>query len=1549
MSQVGGSATINGILYQILGTLEWAARIHLAIKPAGKELLEAQLIIEPEGGGGDARLQSSGQRVVGQWKTRKGHRTWSLQEIIEEVIPDLYLAVRDARLEDKTEYRFITSGRQGKLGAALDFFDELKRDSIPPDPVESLDDVVELQFFPTESCTKRELFLRIADTVRRRQSVRTEPELLTYQKLWHLLARFTFTEGCTVASLQQQINNFLYELVDYAEDVDAKRRELCTVLLELAARGDITISPDGLLRRAGLQANSFRQWAALRTRFRQKLDRTLQREKYEKEKDVRQPPAWPEDASVFVLKGESGQGKTWQLFNLASQLALGDELVVLIKASSDADRDLQAVADAVWKDGLNHDQSLSLDRMVERRRGVVPEIASPWLTVCIDEVRSVSHARRLLEHDWKGGGIQLAMTAPPTVGRVLENDYPESVRLVEIPDFTIEESRDYLQRRGREWGTIPEDVRRTLRRPLLAALYCDLAAEQNWTPTTEYELFERYWKRLQHTPGRPQADFPGDIGRMRRLAATILQQDSTYPWTQTALKNADVDDEAQKRLEAIGWLRRLDDGRVEIWHERLLNWAVAEALIEQRQDNRISTTDLGAWLAKFQRYSERFAGRFLGYVPMDVLWLASDPQRGLSAQVSSQLIAAIERHREYAGYPDSLYKDLLPTLGKHILPALLERLQGSVEQIEEAQDPASQKFNPYPQLIATTLVRIAKKDPESVQRSAVQLLDESVPELQQTGMRVLARSPCATALDRLWELHKQHARLLKEGKDPERYFLYDLSFPALRSCVQLEPNWLVAQIHAVDRKTDPVWELAYLVANLEGSSAREIWTKVKPTLLENVPPDKSRSLVSCIRRYRDFEELSRLEGWLQEEKDFASDSAFATLAILDPDRALSHFYEISQRGLYLSRFWWLPELLLSRRTEIQAKIRALMQGPDAKPWEVANVYQGQENEIDEDTLDLLLDIFEGELETYSDQIKTAPSTTPWLFLRLEFLAYLSRFGLLQRFQMRAGSKLETLLITLACSWVWRSGRGSDEELHYAHLILLKIGGTGITALINHELGHANLLARLNGLRWALVKPDAETHQRLRNVAQTNQMAGDPPSRLEQIRATRALAALQETETVLESVRRWGLSQLPDLLEWWQGHGYVEDECLRKAISDLEDKDENTQSNAVLILAVSGRTDFAPRIRQILSTAPEGSNLALAAIIALDELNDKDPETVALLTHRLQVPRALDLLFHIGTERALDVLEQHVLTLDRAEGLVPIRDLGLQVALGLSKYPSKRHVAARVVWEAIKGKDPLPWPNECFEVIGGLDNREVQEWLQEEAFPSEGAMKNGGRIVSVIRGLAKLDPEAAFQAAELALRRTQGNRELIPDLLVELDQNRAISLLCGHAPAERHTLTRWAIGRALRHTSQPNLVRENLEEMLQNSDSASCRAAAELCGWQRSDFQEILRILYTDASDDKLRKAARKALERQRNEREVQQLMDAFRDAEGSERWSFMEAIIELGDPYLLGSRKDPLWLGQVLDDAPFAFVEYARGRLERHVEELRKKAEEEEWEVNQDE
>ena len=252
MPEPGGSAAIYGILYQILANLWRVSEIHLETKLAGQEIRSARLILEPKGGG-DARYEGDGIRVVEQYKTRSGNRKWSLKDLIEGVLPNLFLDLDHSRPPGASQYRFVTDGRCSDSIHSPNFqrfLQIFKSIPAPSDILGSLDDPQECRFFKRGNLTARALFLHITKTVRPKGD-QTE-DAIHHRKVWHLLAGFEFDDRRTASHLIQDIDRALIELVDGDEDVEAKRRELCTILMELAAQGTVTCTPRAILDRAQL-------------------------------------------------------------------------------------------------------------------------------------------------------------------------------------------------------------------------------------------------------------------------------------------------------------------------------------------------------------------------------------------------------------------------------------------------------------------------------------------------------------------------------------------------------------------------------------------------------------------------------------------------------------------------------------------------------------------------------------------------------------------------------------------------------------------------------------------------------------------------------------------------------------------------------------------------------------------------------------------------------------------------------------------------------------------------------------------------------------------------------------------------------------------------------------------------------------------------------------------------------------------------------------------------------------------------------------------------
>ncbi|MFO0840903.1 MAG: hypothetical protein U0797_00705 [Gemmataceae bacterium] len=648
----GGSATINGVLYQMLWSLLRALKVHIEEPRHGPNFTieQTRLILEPRQGGGDLQSTRGATRVVEQLKASADDATWALTDVVGAVLTDLYVAF-DPNVPD-TAYRFITEGRIGHWCDVYRFFQGLrKRTWDEQKGIDALDDVDELEFkrkqgetWPLSKYTERSMFEHIVNEVRKRKVVEKREDICATRKgVWHMLGRFEFAGEHTSDRVRQEVNSLLLAIVAKDWSLDEKRQALLTGLAEEASKGAATIDSTAFLARYQLDSVPLTSWAVLRENARVSLDGALRRMNYSPEEDVRKEVArrvirgWNESTPLLALAGESGTGKSWLLYALAQAAASEQEIAIVISASGDADRDCQRAADAFWRTIKNQDDGIALDRIAHRRRELLHKHAGRWLTLLIDNVLSVTEARNLVCQPWEEWGIRVALSCPAEIARTFIQEARARGRVHRLGDFSDPELNGYLGHRlGGNWGDIPADVRSTLRRPLLARLYCDQAAGGGWCPPDEYHLYRACWRRLFE--GEHAAAQLDSVG-LQKLALNVLDG-GPYPWPGRSLVEAGLDGSAVNRLCRSGWLEIARDDRYRVWHDRLLNWAAAEALVAALDAGTITEAEL-CRRARAAYLSQPSASRLLAYVPMDVLWLLSDPGRAADALVD-RLLQSLE-------------------------------------------------------------------------------------------------------------------------------------------------------------------------------------------------------------------------------------------------------------------------------------------------------------------------------------------------------------------------------------------------------------------------------------------------------------------------------------------------------------------------------------------------------------------------------------------------------------------------------------------------------------------------------------------------------------------------------------------------------------------------------------------------------------------------------------------------------------------------------------------------------------------------------------------
>jgi HEAT repeat protein len=1530
----GGPATINGIIFQILWCLTETSRLHFEdsdLVPDSENFAHATLVLEPLGGGGDALVHEGIERVV-QLKTKSDLGTWSLRELVDDVLPDLY---KRSDLETVREFEFITDGRMGKWSQVAARLQELQSLPLPPlgHPVsDALDDVEEITFQgslipggPHSPLTLRALFITIADHLRLRLSIGDSESVdETHRRLWNLLANLKFEWARTPEVLHMRLRQRLMPVVNIVENLETGINSMLMDLAIRATAGDAVIEPTVFFSGHGFNAISLTNMARLVSRGGNQIRSISRRLGYRAEEDVRNAPSMSEHEDwhsgkcpCLILPGDSGQGKTWRIASLAQSVSRFAPAVLFSTTGSGiGDRDEAGLrfATDIW----GQDTAIPLERVASRWHDVNTGNTGPWLYIFIDNIQNFDEAERLFLSMPFDRGIRLAFTAPDSVSNLLLTRSAGLAMTFEVPDFTEEQAREYVTKGDiGNWYDIPADVRELLRRPLLAGLYRTVATE-GWRPRNEYELLSKHFRDRYVLPFELDSPVTAQCFSQAILG---VWNGKNYPWTIVELVGAGIQQEDLILLERLGWLTR-DQGKCRLWHDRLLPWQIASVLSHEVQSGRLDAAEVGerCYSALFGDRSQQSAP--LGYVAMDLIWhLANAGEQ--ASEVLDTILSALGR--DYVS-EDELYRILIPTLGPAIVPALLQRIERTTSTNSR-------------QVRMRIAALIGSWHSIEGPTGAIALLEHSVSDVRVAAMKILERDPTVSAIQPLYDRYLQ---LLEKGQvesdedgNERRDRLWErlAVWPALRSCIVLDEVWLESRIkHAKHSAIG----LGILVAFLrELPNGERIWRENKESLKDTLSSNELSQFAHCVSFWRDRDELPWLTSQLSsEESGLAS---FRALIRIDVRRALEVLAELTPQALYMARSWTFAPLQALLPQETANRMISLMRERPFERWIYAQVFVDLPNAIPDEVLDLLLDDLEAELP--SNNIEA-------LWRKFQTISKISRLGLLRRFWNRSNSKFEKELAKCVERHGPRSNVSKDWIGDEALEVLYKAGGEGFTRVVNQRLSSEEKYGRWDGIFASFKRLDEQTIKLLEAIA------CDPASSTKSTDAGWAGKALATAMMWGETIRHIVVDDMSVDREtlysrWTQCP--LSDDLMRPALEAIAQ--DPSHPGAIYALGFGGRSEFIPHVSNLLRTTNENATLECACLWYLHLVRPLTPEAVQAVAERVDGSHCQWLVVPTLENDSSDIACQALLNYFRSEankqnqgpyGINEPVDLA-DLAVFLLLEPTTQDEAAVACRDRINRWAQIDHYSGDFirrlcdhanepAIRSLLDTPRIMDFLEMEAFQPDGNLRFSGKKARSIRALGVFKSSWAYAAALRVLRNPEANdRQEIAMVLLELDRELAIPTLISHAITEPSLLLRTSIARALRKEG----IVQQLIVALNDADPQARSSACFLLSFA-DPTPEVLRETrkLLDDIDEGVYEITIDAVHRLTEASVTNELGSAYMAEQSlGRRWILLDAALETTEPGDSWAGP-PEWYAQALSDQPSLVRDYAWKRLKARREDV---------------
>lgn len=1421
----GGAAAIYGFLYQLLATSARLVEAILAQAADGEASDTVTALLEPLPGG-DLELLAAGRSCI-QFK----HRSSPLGsgELIESVLADLFAAHCHApcdRYELQCSHRLTKPAQRfvERLGGSLEQH---------PDTEGQL------------SCL-RSLCQQIFEKRCHRPTQGFNAEFAEFA------SRFAVGPQIDSDQARHFLEAWLRTRLPYVDRVEATLDQLIGNLMARSAVNDAGLSGSDFLEALGLTGMPVSGSEPLR-RLRERLAAALDARRFELDHDVR-PALLPSAGEpVTLVSGPSGCGKTWALCRIAHDLEARGEAAVLLSAPTLAGL-REHLRRAMAIEALDHESPIALSALGRLwRRSLDQPDAELW--VLWEGCRDVEELASLQLQNGLGAGMRLVAELPP--GAAVTDTPLTNAPTQIVGEFSESELFDALGRRGIQAGRVPKPIRRMLHLPILCGIYASLAAEfSDWNPTNEYLVLVRFWERAQQRVG------PLAGAHLKRMARRMVERH------RSRLSDGDIaelglTEPALVAFINAGWLARLDQ-RWAFAHERLLTWAVAEALSDRFLEDAIEPAALAETIRELGRgHEDKARLQQLGFLLMDVLWLLMS--RGAAEPRVAALMAELEEDPETG--QRTLYRELLPTAGAVIVPFLQARLR----VVAQSPPPAGLSGD-----IAAALLELPEAELDCP-KIATALAAIDTPSARTVLLLLGQRWPLQAQRDALWAELVEIYRAQRAGEfDFERFQYLEVAL----LCVATDaPDWLHRKIAQLD-DPEELAQAANLLIKLPHAQAQPIWAATASKLVAELAGSRGAILIECIARFGDRDRVDLLRQSIERGNGSAR-SALAALASIDPDEALALIANHPPFDRLPAGRLWLDRVLDARPEQGAELVRGWLLQRDPSGRSLASLWQDALERVDAPTLNALLGI----LDRHGRSRWRDASAAGALFDLLGHIELGPEHD--ELFTAWRQTPLAGLIFERASSHL-----SGDHDEHYVSVrrLLRRIGGSHYAALLSSMLDRP-LGQCLSGIRSSLLAPTPEVTARLERLADDWDAECDDEVRIELWRTLWAI-----------SPQRW-YPRVVALL--------AEDQSARIHLG-------------IFLLREGGLDDMLPAVLACVERSTPGSRTEALAMGLAIHVSDGAPILFERGRARFQLAEddedgrvaAFNVLLKDHSPEGRALLDAHLLGITSATSFKSYDLDLLAIRLGQDDVSNALLKAGERFM-----RRPAFFGESIIDAYVQRSPAAAKNALLERAFAMPDIFTN--EQPNAIRTLAELDPTLAVQAFVQSWRNHPKRRRYLAAAARALGDG-ALQVMVNHlaedlSPSGSRSVFRTAcVELRRRHAVARPMVLEALAAASPGGRMALCEAL----GWMPYHQDALVAIEATDP-DPEVRERAygiRKKWER------FAWAVDNFRFK--SDCLEAMEYLIDAVDPAILCNWDDPWCIIPVIQEDSrlmmFAEAQFAR-------------------------